>query len=380
MIKPLAITGIGQSRFVGTRNEVSLQELIFECASNALADAGIDRKAIDSVVLSASDLVDGRGIASMSSAAAAGAYMKHETRTTNDGLYALILASLEILAGRSRVSLVMSWNKSSEGDWLAASPTAFEPLYARPAGLDGPTMLGLEASAMLLDSQVDHATADRAVARNRRNASANSRIGMSSASKAHAANVAPWPLMGADIPWPGDGAYGIVLADPQYVAPKKRPYAFVRGFAWGTGTGNPAERPSAVDCLAATAERAYRDAGIGSLDAIDLIELVSRSSFEEVAVLSGLVKPLGGNANALINDGETERDGDLPVNPSGGSSGLYLTQSAGLAAAVEVSRQLSSKAGPVQIPGAKTGIAHGQSGPALQSNAVAILSATAGAD
>src|SRR5205814_5393846 len=121
--------GVGSSRIGGPRTELSLQELIFEGATTVLADAGIRREEIDSVVISANDLIDGRGIANMASAPAAGAYMKHETRTTNDGLYALLLAAIEILAGRTRIALVMSWNKMSEVDWRCAAPTAAEPFF-----------------------------------------------------------------------------------------------------------------------------------------------------------------------------------------------------------------------------------------------------------
>lgn len=69
----MAVIGAGCSRLAGDRTDVSLQELIFEGAGAALADANLLREQLDSVVISASDLVDGRGIANMSSAAAAGA-------------------------------------------------------------------------------------------------------------------------------------------------------------------------------------------------------------------------------------------------------------------------------------------------------------------
>ena len=51
----------------------SLTELIFETVSKAVADAGEGWTGIDSVVLAAHDLVDGRSLSSMVTAPAAGA-------------------------------------------------------------------------------------------------------------------------------------------------------------------------------------------------------------------------------------------------------------------------------------------------------------------
>jgi len=111
------------------------------------------------------------------------------------------------------------------------------------------------------------------------------------------------------------------------------------------------------------------------LDAIDVIELVARSSFEEITILQGLLAPLGGNAQELLRGTQTSRDGSLPVNPSGGCSGTYLMQAAGLTAAGEIVRQLTGRAESVQIPDARLGIAHGQSGYGAQSNVVAVFAA-----
>ena len=147
----VAVLAVGGSPVGPDRTDVSLQEMIFEGTNAVLSEAGITRADLDSVVLSASDLVDGRGIASMSSAAAAGAYMKHETRTTNDGIYALALAALEIWSGRIRTSLVMSWNKMSEVRWEMATPAMFEPFYERPFAMDDTVAQGLAANALLIE-------------------------------------------------------------------------------------------------------------------------------------------------------------------------------------------------------------------------------------
>ena len=374
----VAVIGVGHSRIGGPRTELSLQELIFEGATAVLADAGITRDDVDSVVLSASDLIDGRGIANMASAPAAGAYMKHETRTTNDGLFALVLGAIEILAGRTRIALVISWNKMSEVDWQGAAPTAAEPFFERPVGLNDTIGLGLAAASSLANNPDARALATRALLRNRANAADNRRAKVRerlTMSDVNESLVACWPIREADLPPETDGVYGVVLATEEIARRSGRGYALLRGFAWGSGR-RIGDRATVTDTgLADVAARAYRSAGLTRLDEIDVIELVARSSFEEVAILEGLIAPLDGNAHELLRSDATGRRGALPVNPSGGCSGTYLMQAAGLTAAGEVVRQLTGRAEAVQIPNARLGIAHGQSGHAAQANVVAVFAA-----
>jgi hypothetical protein len=91
---------------------------VFATARGALDAAGIDRSEIDSVVLAADDVADGRSITTMIHASAAGAYRNDEVRVTNGALTALGIAGLRVATGVSRLSLVASW-------WLpSADPSA----------------------------------------------------------------------------------------------------------------------------------------------------------------------------------------------------------------------------------------------------------------
>jgi len=70
----------------GRRN---LQELIFDTVRAAVDDSGQPMHEIDSVVLAAHDLVDGRSLSSMVTSPAAGAYLRDEIRYGDDGAGAL---------------------------------------------------------------------------------------------------------------------------------------------------------------------------------------------------------------------------------------------------------------------------------------------------
>jgi len=66
-----------------------------------------------------------------------------------------------------------------------------------------------------------------------------------------------------------------------------------------------------------------------------------------------------GEAIRLIEDGETEINGKIPVNPSGGllSKGHPLGAT-GISQMVEIVTQLRGKAGQRQVTGAKVGLSH----------------------
>ena len=130
----------------GRRN---LQELIFDTVRAAVDDSGQPMHEIDSVVLAAHDLVDGRSLSSMVTSPAAGAYLRDEIRLSEDGLAALSLAAAQIESGTFERVLVAAWGRPAEGDPELASARAFDPFTTQPFGLTDLTVAALRASAYL---------------------------------------------------------------------------------------------------------------------------------------------------------------------------------------------------------------------------------------
>ncbi len=95
----------------------ALIDRIFTTVSASLARAGVEIDEVDSVILAADDVADGRSITTMMHATAAGAYFKDELRVTTGSLTALGLAGLRVSAGLSRRSIVASW-------WLPSTDRA----------------------------------------------------------------------------------------------------------------------------------------------------------------------------------------------------------------------------------------------------------------
>lgn len=129
----------GEVRIAGTsvldvRPEIPspLDELIYEATSSALAVAGIPLTSIDGVCIAASDLLDGRGISTMTLSGSTGSFQKAELRTCSDALAAIGIAVAEMLGGAQERMLVVAWSKLSDTALDAISPLCLEPAFHRP--------------------------------------------------------------------------------------------------------------------------------------------------------------------------------------------------------------------------------------------------------
>jgi acetyl-CoA acetyltransferase len=104
------------------------------------------------------------------------------------------------------------------------------------------------------------------------------------------------------------------------------------------------------------AAAAYQEAGLGPED-LNLAEVYDLSSALELDWYEniGLCKP--GEAEKLLNDGDTTLGGRVPVNPSGGLACFgEAVPAQAIAQVCEVTWQLRGQAGARQVQGARTGL------------------------
>lgn len=336
-----------------TRN---LSELIFETVRRAIDDAGKGLKGIDSVVLGAQDLVDGRSLSSMVTAPAAGAYLRDEIRYGDDGAAAFAAAVTRIEAGESERTIVAAWARASEHDVEAVSRTLFDPFFAGPLGLQELDISGMRAQAWIQGGG-DCSARAKALDRRSNAAKANPR-----ALKAGGWRSAPsYPLVADELPvWADVVAAVIISSDPAQVKL--------------TGLGQSSEpfwvgdrRLTQMPALQMAAERALHEAGIKAAD-LDLFEIDGLSLFDEAIGLEAIgLATKGGGMNYLATDPR--------CNPSGGGGSGYCAPAMGLARIVEAALQLQGRAGAVQIAGARRAMATGCSILAAQTQTAVILEA-----
>ena len=116
--------------------------------------------------------------------------------------------------------------------------------------------------------------------------------------------------------------------------------------------------PDVNSCTRKAAKEAYEMAGLGA-DDVDLVELHDCFATAEMLHYENLGLCEDGEAGRLIDEGEVELGGRVPVNVSGGllSKGHPLGAT-GIANIYEVCTHLRGEAGERQVEGAKIGLTH----------------------
>lgn len=166
-----------------------------------------------------------------------------------------------------------------------------------------------------------------------------------------------------------DGAAAIVLSSMEYA--KKRQLDPVKIAA--ISTASPVY-PDAIinipqvstDCVLSGAPgmsfqksvafRAYEEAGLGPED-MSVAEVYDLSSAYELDWYEYIGLCKSGEAERLLNDGETSLGGRIPVNPSGGLGAFgEAVPAQALAQVCELVMQLRGTAGARQIEGARAGV------------------------
>jgi acetyl-CoA C-acetyltransferase len=160
-----------------------------------------------------------------------------------------------------------------------------------------------------------------------------------------------------------DGAAGVVLVGDAFLRahPDARPIARIRG--WGHRTvglgleqklardkGCPYVLPHLRQAVGDAFNRAH--VALGDLDGLETHDCFTASEYAAIDHI-GLTGP--GESWKAIENGEIDRDGALPINPSGGLiGGGHPVGATGVRMLLDASKQVSGTAGDYQIEGART--------------------------
>lgn len=366
------MVGVSQVGYASAITDRTLEELIFEAATGALADAHLAWGELDAVVIGASDLVDGRVISSMVTAPAAGGYMKDLLAVASSAEHAFVLAYLRLAAGLGDTALVAGWSKCSEAPIPQVEQLSLDPFYRRHVGMDGLVAAALQAGVYRDRYRVPEEAAARVVVKNRASGVRNPHAERRHTVTAHEVLASPmvaWPLKALETPPLSDGACALVLARGERAAALRRPAARVRGVGWASETywREPEDLVNSR-ALAAATERAYRMAGITApRREIGVAEVYDVTPYHELMAYEGLDFCDAGEGARFIGDGK------VAVNPSGGLLCANPFFASGLVRIAEAALQVTGRADGRQVPGARRAVAHGASGLAGQAHTVVVF-------
>ena len=373
----VAVIGVGQTRYERGKRE-TFPELVFEVATKALEDAGIDITKIDNIVSISSDFWDGRTISSMAIQDAAGAYGKDITTVEGDGTFGVLYGMMRILSGSFGVTLVVSHHKGTESSMNGITNTSFDPLVERKLGLDAVSSAALQARRYMSKYGVLEEQFALVSVKNHGNAKRNplAMLPMDiTVEDVMNSRMLATPLKKLDCSPVTDGACAMVLAAEREA--KKLTTLAKRVWLKGVGHCTDAYRLGDRDladtrALKKAANKAFEMAGIGPAD-IDLAEVYDAFSYMELMWLEGLGFCDDGMAAEHMERGVFNFDGRLPVNTSGGRLSANPVQVAGLAEMAECVLQLRGEAGEHQVEGAEIALAHGINGMCGQAHCVWVL-------
>ncbi|MFI6581622.1 acetyl-CoA acetyltransferase [Embleya sp. NPDC050493] len=383
---PLYILGGAQTDFARnwTKEGLGLVDMLREVALAAAADARVDPGAIEVVHVGnlAGELFAGQahlgGLMVTAVPELAGRpSMRHEAACAS-GSCAVLAAGADLQAGRYDLALVVGVelmrNVPANVGASHLGSAAWVGHEAPGAEFPWPTLFAEIADAYAarygLDPAHPGAFAAGAFANAARNPLAQARDWDFAPAAFTADDTANPPVAGrlrrTDCGRITDGAAAVVLASPAWMAehgPDPAGAACVRGFGHRTDTLSLAAKLARTDeaamfpQLAGAVADAYRRAGLRGAGEVDVAELHDCFSITGLVALEHLGVCGPGEAGRLVADGVFGPGGRLPVNPGGGLLALgHPVGATGVRMVLDAARQVTGRAGPIQVEGARTAL------------------------
>lgn len=363
MMRDVAVIGAGMTLFRRRLKETG-KELSYLATKMAMEEAGIAKKDIDMVVMgSAPDAFDGihiKGDYLVDGCAAAGKPYVRVFNGGGTGVFAPIAGWWHVASGVADVCLVVCEEKM--GSCYPHPQTAFrhiwDPFLDRPLNPNLVWLFAMEMNRYMTAHNIKKEDIARVAVKNKRNA-----VGHPCAQLADPnitvedvlnSEVLAWPVQRLDISPPSDGAAALIYCSKEKARQFTDEPVWVAGTGWNIDSTMWTNRDLYFpQYVANAAKMAYKMAGITNpFKEIDVAEPYDPFDYKELHHMEGLLLCKKGEAPILTREGVTQRDGDLPVCPSGGLLGVGNPIAATMGQKVcELFWQLTGKAGKRQVPG-----------------------------
>lgn len=373
-----AIIGVGMTKIEKNKVRETFADMAWEAVNNALADAGMTIDDIDNVVTTSSDFWDGRTISCMAVGDASGAAHKNVSCVEGDGTYGAFYGMTRSLSGSYKTTLVTGHSKGSESISSLITNAAFDPIYERGLGMDMVTACAMQARSYMHRTGTTPEQMAMVSVKNHGNAQKNpiAQLPMNlTVDDVLKSEMVADPLHKLDCSPVSDGCAAVIIAHESVASKFKQKPVWVKGVSFCADTFFFGDRDlSRARSLTEAAKKAYAMAGIKDPGKeIDIAEVYDAFTYQELMWLEEMGIADEATAGKLLEKGEYNIDGRLPVNASGGRLSGHPVIAAGLYSMAAVVKQIRGDAGGFQVKKAKTGLVHGLNGLGGQSHCVWIL-------
>ncbi|RLM59447.1 thiolase family protein [Halobellus sp. Atlit-31R] len=355
----VAIIGASMTQF-GQREEW-IRGLLAEAGSACLDDAGVSADAVDHLYVSnmASGEFEGQtGVpnALAHDLSAVPAYTARIDQTSSSGGAGVYAAWQSVASGASEMTLLVGGEKmthrsTAEATDVIASLT--HPVEYKH-GVTLPSFAGLTARRYLDKYDAPRESLGRVAVKNHKNGVDNPHAQFQKEVDLDTVLESPIvadPLRLYDFCPITDGSAALLFCPESVAREHVDEYAVVSGIGGATDTHVVHERadPTTMGGVVNSAEQAYEMAEIGP-DDVDMAELHDMFTILEFLQSEDLGFFEKGEGWKAVEDGVTDRDGELPINTSGGlkSKGHPLGAS-GVAQVYEIYQQVTGDAGARQV-------------------------------
>ncbi len=368
-MRRVAVVGAGLTRFMRRAQETG-PELAWLAASQALESCGLGLKDVDSVAIgSAPDAFDGVHMKGEYLAPGAGGWGRPVTRPYAGGGTGVLMpihAWINVASGLFDVCLVVAEEKMSTcyPHPQGAFVTIFDNILERPLEPNLIWIFALEMQRYMDTYGITKEEIALVSVKNKRNGLDHPSTHVAeeiTVKDVMQSEVMVSPVNRLDVSPVSDGAAAIVLASEDVARRISDKPVWIDGIGWNLDTAYWTNRDLAYPSYVERAARmAYKMAGITEpRKQINVVEPYDPFSYKELHHLEGLLLCDKGQAAKITADGVTQRNGDMPVSPSGGLLGVgNPIAAAGLMKVAEIFWQLRGEAGRRQVPGQpKVGLA-----------------------
>ncbi len=357
----VAVIGAGLTLFRRRLLETP-QEMVWIASKKALEQANMDFKDIDCVVSgSAPDTFDGVHMKGEYYSEGAGSYGKLHFRVFvggGTGVFVPVAGWWMVASGLCKKALIVAEEKMSS----AADPHPqavfrhiWDPLIEKPLNPNLIWIFALEMHRYMHKCGVSKEDIALVAVKNKANALDNpiaqaaAKIAVEDVLKSE---PLVYPVNRLDISPVSDGAGALVMVSEDVARRYTDTPIWVEGVGFALDTTSWTNRELAFPVYVKTAaEMAYKMAGIENpMKQIDVAEPYDPFDYKELHHMEGLGLAPRCKAAELTKEGVTQRDGDLPINPSGGLLGVgNPIAAAGLMKVAEIFWQLRGEAGRRQV-------------------------------
>ncbi len=368
----VGIVGIGHGKF-GKREDVTVQELAFEPFKEALDDSGLDRKDVDATIIGASPEYHKQR--SISGVIAEYIGMNPKMTYLTEAACASSSAALHnavayIKAGMYDVIAVLGVQKMTElttPEILALMGRVGDVQWESVFGTTFPGYYAMYARRHMYDYGTTEEQMAKVAVKNHFHAVHNPNAMFQKEillEKALASKPVATPLKIYDCCGNADGAACLIVAEEKKAKKISDTPIWLKGMGVATASMSVLRReqlnslPSAVEA----SRQAYKQAGIKPKD-LCLAEVHDCFTIAEILAYEDIGLAKKGEGGKLIDEGQTYRDGDMPVNVDGGLKAKgHPVGATGASMSVEAVKQLRGEAGERQVDGAEIALTHNVGG------------------